>query len=661
MAGPLRFGGDYNPEQWPRPVWEEDVRLMVEAGVNLVTLGVFSWAMLEPREGQYEFDWLRDVLDLLSRAGIGVDLATPTASPPPWVAARYPGTLPVDEAGLRYWPGSRQHFCVCSPDYRRLARNIVERLAKELGRHQAVEMWHIHNEYGCHVPYCYCDHHEHAFQSWLEVRYGSVGALNDAWGTAFWSQHYADFSEVAPPRRAPTVLNPSQVLDYLRFCNEAFLEEMLEEREILKRARPDLPATTNFMGPFKPLDYFAWARELDFVSTDNHLDPAGPEHPMESALHYDLVRSLNKSVPWMVMEQTSAHVNWRAHNVPKRPGSMRALSYQAVARGAGGVLFFQWRASRAGAEKFQSAMLGHAGSASPTWAEVAMLGRELEVLEVEDVPVESKAAICFSWPSWWALEGQGQPAHDLLLVDQLHWVYGPLFRSGVAVDFCQPGEELGHYGAVVVPSLYLLDEADGQNLVAYVESGGTAVISFWSGIVDAHDHVYGGPYGGPLRGLFGGDVVEVAPMKDDHRAQVAWADGSLTSTSFWVDRIIKTDGDVLARLDDGPYAGGPVVVASRRGGGSVLYVGSRLDEQGMERVYSHVPALWVPPDLRPPPGVERVVRRGDHVSYEFLMNHSDDEREVAVATGGRELLSGTPLASRLKLGPQEVAVVLRTT
>ena len=496
MTARIRYGGDYNPEQWPRHVWDEDVRLMVEAGVNLVTVGVFSWAQLEPAERVYSFAWLHELLDLLGEAGIGVDLATPTAAPPPWLSTRYPDVLPVDVRGARYSHGSRQHFCVCSATYRTRARRIVERLVSEVGSHQALEMWHVHNEYACHVPYCYCDNHAQAFRAWLQRRYGSVEALNDAWGTAFWSQRYGDFTEVVPPRLAPTFVNPGQELDYKRFSSDAFLEEFLEERQILRSARPDIPVTTNFMGFFKPLDYFAWASELDVVSTDNYADPADPDGMMLSAMHYDLVRSLNKNVPWMVMEQTPFRVNWRQHNSGKVPGQMRAMSYQALARGANGVLFFQWRASRTGAEKFHSAMVSHSGMASPVWAEVAGLGGELAHLgSFDGASVEARVALVFSWANWWALEAPAKPANDLSMTDQVSWMYRPLFQAGVTVDFCRPDEPLGHYEVVLVPSLYLAGQAEGANLVSYVERGGAAVVSFWSGIVDEMDAVHLGPAG----------------------------------------------------------------------------------------------------------------------------------------------------------------------
>ncbi len=659
----IRYGGDYNPEQWPRAIWQEDIRLMKEAGVDLVTLGVFSWAELEPREGTYEFAWLHEVLDLLAEAGIGVDLATPTTAPPPWLTTSYPDVLPVDKRGTRYSHGSRQQFCVCNPTYRLFAKQIVARLVSEVGGHPAVEMWHINNEYACHVPYCYCDHHAAAFRAWLASRYGSLEEVNEAWGTVFWSQRYSEFAEILPPRLTPSFSNPSQELDYCQFSNDAFLEELLEERQILTASRPDIPVTTNFMGFYKPLDYFAWSRALDVVSTDNYADPADPEWAMQNAMHYDLVRSLNKTLPWVVMEQTTSRVYWREHNVPKSPGQMRAMSYQAVARGASGVLFFQWRASRVGAERFHSAMLSHSGEASPVWGEIVDLGRELAQLQtLGQAQVAVRVAVAFSWQNWWAVEAPGKPANDLVLTEQLAWLYRPLFRSGTTVDFCRPDEPLGGYEVVLVPSLYLVTPKEGANLVSFVQQGGNAVISFWSGIVDEHETVYLGPYGGPLRPLIGCDVLEVAPLPTGEAVEVEWEDGTKTTAAFWTDIVAETSGHVLARIASGPWAGRPAVIENRVGSGRTYYLATRLDPVGLARVYSRIPALAGEPSLeRVGEGIERVVRTGPEHSYEFLINHSPEDREVDIAAGGFELLARAELGDRVKLPPMGVAIVRRPT
>ena len=380
---------------------------------------------------------------------------------------------------------------------------------------------------------------------------------------------------------------------------------------------------------------------------------------MQSAMHYDLVRSVNKKIPWMVMEQTSSRVNWRDHNAAKVPGQMRAMCYQAVARGATGLLFFQWRASRAGAEKFHSAMLSHSGVASPVWAEVAGLGRELARLgSFDGASVEARVALIFSWPNWWALEAPSKPANDLTMDEQLTWMYRPLYNNGITADFCRPDEPLERYQAVLVPSLYLLSEHEGAHLVSYVEQGGTAVISFWSGIVDHRDAVYLGPYGGPLRPLMGCDVLEVAPLPAGETLDVEWEDGARTKATFWADIASEGDGHIVARIADGPSAGRPAVVETSYGLGRAYYLAVRLDAAGLARVYGNVAALSSEQQLvAPTAGVERVVRVSDSQWYEFLINHSDEDKHVVIAPWGFDLVSERDLDGKVTLPPMGVAIV----
>jgi beta-galactosidase len=296
------YGGDYNPEQWPEEVWKEDVRLMQEAGVNLVSLGIFSWAKLEPRPGEYDFGWLDSIMDLLHEGGVMVDLATATASPPPWLAKVHPESLPVTQDGVTLHPGARQHYCPSSAAYRERAAQLVRRIADRYKDHPALAMWHVNNEYGCHVSECYCDASAAHFREWLEERYGDLDALNEAWGTAFWSQRYSEWGEILPPRAAPTFANPTQRLDFRRFSSDALLGCFEMEKEILREATPGVPVTTNFMSFFKPVDYWKWAELEDVVSDDSYPDPADPEAHIGAAMARDLMRSLAGGGPWVLME-----------------------------------------------------------------------------------------------------------------------------------------------------------------------------------------------------------------------------------------------------------------------------------------------------------------------------------------------------------------------
>ncbi|MGB3633292.1 MAG: beta-galactosidase, partial [Rubrobacteraceae bacterium] len=513
------YGGDYNPEQWPEEVWLEDGQLMREAGVNLVSLGIFSWAKLEPRPGEYDFGWLDRILDLLYENGVMVDLATATASPPPWLARLHPESLPVTENGETLYPGGRQHYCPSSAGYREKAAELVRRISDRYKEHPALAMWHVNNEYGCHVSECYCDASAEHFREWLKDRYGNLDALNEAWGTAFWSQQYSEWEEIMPPRLAPTFANPTQQLDFRRFSSDALLECFLMEKEILREATPEIPVTTNFMGFFKPLDYWKWAVHEDIVSDDSYPDPADPEAHIRAAMNRDLMRSLGAGKPWVLMEQTTVRVNWRARNAPKKPGQMRLWSHQAVARGADGIMFFQWRASKAGAEKFHSAMVPHGEpEESRSWQEVKQLGAELGKLDaLLGAEGEAEVAILLDWENWWALELDSKPSADVNMLDGIYSFYKPLFEANVPVDFAHPDADLSAYKLILAPHLYLATDSTAENLTKFVSAGGTLFMSFFSGIVDENDHVRLDGYPAPFRKMMGLRVEDFVPLAEGEK------------------------------------------------------------------------------------------------------------------------------------------------
>src|SRR2546430_412183 len=328
---------------------------MREAGVNMVNLAVFGWSRIQPGEDTWDFAWLDRVMGLLHEGGVRVNLGTATASPPPWLSHAHPELLPVTADGVKLWPGGRQHYCPSSRAYREAARRLVEAMAERYGGHPALAMWHVNNEYGCHVAACYCDVSAQAFREWLERRYGSMDRLNRAWGTDFWSQRYSSWEEILPPRRTPTWPNPTQQLDFARFSSDTLLECYQLERNVLKQRTPDIPIGTNFMGFFRPVDYWKWAEHQDIVSNDSYPDPADPASGMRAAMADDLMRSLSRGRPWILMEQTTSRVHWREANVAKEPGQARLWSDQALARGADGIMYFQWRQSQGGGGKFSNA------------------------------------------------------------------------------------------------------------------------------------------------------------------------------------------------------------------------------------------------------------------------------------------------------------------
>jgi beta-galactosidase len=653
----IAYGCDYNPEQWPESIWAQDVRLMAEAGVNLVTVGVFSWAKLQPAPGELTAGWLDRVLGLLAEAGIWVDLATATASPPPWLVAAHPEILPVTADGRRLAAGARQHYCPSAPAFRQAAVDLAGRMAERYGKHPAVAMWHIGNEYGCHVPACYCERSAEAFRDWLKARYGDLEHLNDAWGGAVWSQAYTTWDQVEPPRTAPTFANPAQQLDFARFSSDELLACCRAERAVLAAHSPGLPVTTNFMGLFRPVDQFRWSAELDVVSVDSYPDPADAEAHLTSAMAYDLTRSAGGGRPWLLMEQAPNAVNWRAVNVPKAPGQYRGLSFQAVARGADAVLSFQWRAAATGAEKFHSGMLPHAGTDSRVWRDVVSLGADLRRLApVAGSVVRAEAAIAFDWENWWALELDSHPTSRLHLTELLGEFYRPLLRAGVTVDFAHPESDLAGYRLVLVPALYLVSDSGADNIRRFVAEGGTALITFFSGIVDPRDRVRLGGYPAPWRDLLGLRVEELAPLPEGVtvRLQGEAAAAARAAGSLWQDVIDIRGAAPVLSFAEGHLAGEAAATAHSYGRGEALYLGTLPDRATLSNLVQnvcHLAGLELREDL--PPGVE-AVRRGD---YQFLISHLD--RPVAVDLGAKriDLLTSAMVGPRAMLSPRGALVL----
>ncbi|MFG3119989.1 beta-galactosidase [Streptomyces sp. NPDC048197] len=656
----IQFGGDYNPEQWPEEVWAEDLELMKAAHVTMVTAGIFSWAKVEPRPGQWDFGWFDRVMDGLAGAGIAVCLATMTASPPPWLSRAHPEILPEGPDGQRRWPGGRQHYCPSSPVYRTHAVRLVEQLATRYAGHPALAMWHVGNEYGCHTPQCFCDVSAADFRHWLRTRYGSIDALNAAWSTAFWSQGYGDFDEVLPPRTAPTFPNPAQQLDYLRFGDEALRACYLAEKAVLNRLTPHVPVTTNLMPQHKPVDAFAWAPHMDAMALDFYQDPYAADDHVRAGYVFDLMRSARSGQPWLLLEQAPSAVNWRPRNGPKPPGAMRLWSWQAVAQGADAVLFFQWRQSLGGAEKFHSAMVPHGGTGTRIFREVTELGRELAAVPgIEGTRSRADVALLADWHSWWALELDSKPStaldHSRIALDH----YRPLFEAGVPCDVLPPQRDLTGYRLVVVPNLYLLTEQDAERLADHVRAGGHLLVSFFSGIVDAHDRVHPGGYPAPLRELLGLHVEEFWPL--DAGRTVGVGDGAYTGRAdLWSEAVNLEGAEALARFTDGDLTGRPAVTRHTYGRGTAWYVATRLTPALLRTLLDGVRAeagvTPVLPNL--PPGVQATVREATDVRYVFLLNHGAEAAEVALPRPLRDAMTADgPAVTRVTLPRRGVAVL----
>ncbi|WP_405942473.1 beta-galactosidase [Streptomyces sp. NBC_00207] len=667
--GGLGFGGDYNPEQWDEATRAEDLRLMNRAGVNLVNLAIFAWARVEPSRDAYDFRFFDTVMDDLAAHGITADLATMTASPPPWLATEHPEILPVTASGGILSPGGRQHFCPSSPVYRDRAVRLVEAVATHYRDHPALGLWHVGNEYGIHVAECFCDTSAADFRSWLAARYGEVDALNEAWSTDFWSQRYTSFDQILPPRTAPTYPNPSQQLDFKRFSSDALRTCFTLERDVLRRITPDTPVTTNFLAGHKAVDVHAWAPEMDVLALDSYPDPHWDAAHIGAALSYDLLRGAADGKPWLLTEQAPSAVNWRSRNGGKSPGRMRLWSWQAVAQGADAVMYFQWRQSRGGAEKFHSGMVPHAGPGTRVHTEVRELGRELALVpELAGTLVRNEVAIVFDWDNWWALELDSHPSDAVRCLDRVLDHYAPLFEAGVGIDVVHPSADLSPYKLLVLPGHYLLSAENAARISTFVADGGSLLASFFTGIVDEHDRVHPGGRPAPLDDVLGVRVEEFWPAAADEAVplRAPEADGPAAaaappSASLWREEV-KLTGARAELFFAGPDWDDdrPAATVHAHGRGSARYVATRPDPVTMralvDRSLAEAGALPVLPGL--PAGIQATIRHGAGHDVLILLNHTEDEQEVALPAARRDLLDAhRPLVRRVTLAPRGVAVL----
>jgi beta-galactosidase len=531
------FGGDYNPDQWPEEVWAEDFRLMREASVSIATVGVFSWSRLQPAPDRFEFGWLDRVLDGLHSAGVGVCLATPTASPPPWFTRLHPDGLPVNRDGVRLTHGSRDTYCVNSAAYRAASVRIATELMRRYGEHPALRLWHVHNEYG---TWCFCDHCAGGFRVWLRERHGSLEALNEAWGTAFWSQRYGDWAEILPPRTTQYLRNPAQELDYRRFLSASMLRHYREQRAVLAGRTP---VTTNFvLGGWVPVDHARFAREVDVVAVDDYPGSAGSERA-ERAFAADRARGWARAAGhaggrWLLMEHApgAVHAGGVVQSLP--PGAVAAAAETYLARGATGILYFQWRASRAGAEQWHPAMIAHEGPRSPVFGEVARLGAALAGRS--PVTVASHVALVYDEETMWAWQGAHLPTTHVDYEGLARRWHAALTDAYGIVDVVPVGADLAAYRLVVVPALYLMPAAAHAWLRAY---DGALVIGAGSGLADGNATVTPGS----LEDLIGARIVA-------HRwlppaTPVALADGRTGGLLF--EDLAPLGAEILLETTDG--------------------------------------------------------------------------------------------------------------
>ncbi|MBR6889791.1 MAG: beta-galactosidase [Clostridia bacterium] len=629
----LGHGGDYNPDQWrdTPDILDEDIRLMKLSDCNLMSVGIFAWAALEPEEGVYDFDWLQGVLDSLHAAGISAFLATPSGARPAWMSQKYPEVLRVRPDGLRNLHGERHNHCFTSPVYRGFVNRMNTALARRFGNHPAVVGWHISNEYGGE---CHCEKCQQAFRDFLKARYGTLKALNRAWWTGFWSKTYTDWSQL----HSPTPLGESGLhglnLAWRRFVTRQTADFIRAEAAPLRELTPHLPVTTNLMELFDGLDYFELSKELDFASYDSYPRWGGPDDAKTAAgaaFNYDLMRSL-KQKPFALMESTPSQVNWQPVCKLKKPGMHLLSSLQAVAHGADTVQYFQWRKSRGGSEKFHGAVVGHSGhERTRVFGDVQAVGAALTRLNglQGDMPV-AEVALLYDLPNRWALDDCQGPRREKHYMDVVLEHYKALKDKGVDVDVIDQTRGFDGYKLIVAPMLYMLRPSAAQRLTEFVKNGGTLVCTAMTGRVDEDDLCFLGGFPGPLREVLGIWCEDIDALYDGEENAIDMG-GKAYPCIELCDLIHAETARVLGIYGKDFYAGEPCVTRNDLGGGAAYYIATHPCSEFLDDFYKAVfsRAGVVPLIENLPSGVD-VCRRGDML---FVMNFTGKPVTVTLPAG----------------------------
>lgn len=662
----LLHGGDYNPEQWGPDTWQEDDLLMKETHVNSVTLGVFSWVSLEPEEGRYTFDWLDRIMDIQAAAGRTVCLATPTAAIPAWMAQKYPEVLRVGPDRKQRLHGNRVNMCWSSPVFRIKAVEIGTKLAERYGNHPALSAWHISNEFG---GACYSNLTRDDFRRWLKDRYRTLDNLNQAYWTAFWSHTYTDWDQIEIPGDpyGETSIQ-GLTLDWKRFCSHQIIDFYRLERDNLQKITPHIPCTTNLMGTYDGVDGFAIAKEMDFVCWDSYPWFSGRPDRSEDwaypAFGHDLNRSMKGGKPFLLMECAPSVSNWYTVWHQKRPGQHVLEGLQAVAHGADGVQYFQWRQSRGSLEQFHGAVVAHNNSSKArVFEEVKDLGDRLATLgEVAGSEGRAEIALIFDWENKWAIDtALGYRTDRLRYVQTVQQHYRPLLFNQFAVDICESISDLSRYKVVIAPMLFMLRPGVAENLARYVESGGTLITTYLSGWVDENLRTFVGGFPEPLRKALGVWSEVWDELYEDQKNSVNWHDEQYECSEF-CEQIHAEGAEVLGRYSSDYYAGQPCLTRNFFGEGTAYYVAARTGDDFLNHFLpaiareSGVKSVFT--ELQAGKGVSVRKRCGDGREVVFLLNYNSHEATCEIqGTPLYEHGSDKPVAGKLSLQPFEVRVL----
>jgi beta-galactosidase len=657
------YGGDYNPEQWMHSpeTLDKDIELMKEAGCNVMSIGIFGWSVMEPREGEYDLSFYESIINRLYENGIYTILATPSAAMPAWMSKKYPEILRTDENGAKHKHGVRQNHCFTSPIYRRKVREMNEQLALTFKDNPAIYAIHVSNEY---YTDCQCELCAQAFREFLKKRYNNdLEKLNFEWWNSFWSHTYTDWDEIEPPSTIGENSSKALMLNWRRFVTYQTIDFYKNEIEPFRRLAPNIPITTN--SHTKGIDNYKFAEYTDFTCWDAyprwHATESEFKIAAEASFIYDSCRSM-KHKPFLLMESTPSCVNWQEYNKLKRPGMNKLSSLQAIANGADSVQYFQWRKSRGSAEKFHGAVVDHCGHGNTrVFREAAEIGEQLDkISQIQGSDVKSEAAVIYDYENRWAIiEAEGFQRNDKKYDEECLKQYSYFLKNGINTDIIDSRGDFSRYKMIVAPMLYMVKEGVAERLCEFVRNGGILVSGFMSGYVDDDDLCYlGGFPGGKLKELFGIWNEEIDTLYPEDRNSVTF--GGEKYEAFDYCEIIHPDtAEVLAEYNEDFYAQSPAVTVNNYGQGKAYYIAFRGEEKFIDDFFASIDAdIYSSKEkIDFPEGVTVRTRENESNEYFFVQNWNENSVNVNLKTEFENLNTGKTINGEVKLEKYETLIL----
>ena len=670
----LLHGGDYNPDQWldcPE-ILEDDIRLMKEANINTVTVGIFSWCTLEPREGEYNFEWLDKVFDEMEKMNGNVILATPSGGRPQWLSEKYPEVNRTNSLGQKHGHGFRHNHCYSSPIYREKVQNINRKLAERYGKRKSLAMWHISNEYSGE---CFCENCQENWRKWLKKKYETLENINKAWWMKFWSNEYSSWSQVVPPSPLGEHKVHGMDLDWKRFVTDMTIDFFNCEIEPIREITPDIPVTTNFMAegydtndfiPLEGIDYGKFSKYVDVVSWDSYPDwhnnyETVAQTAMKSAYVHDQYWSL-KQKPFLVMESTPSLVNSHTINKSKRPGMHILSAMQQIAHGSDSTLYFQWRKSGGNSEKSHGAVVDHDNSnKNRVFKEVSAYGKRLgDISEIKGAGKDVKVAIVFDWESNWALKRDSGFCRKTKRYPQtLQEHYSVFWENDIEADIITSDMNFEKYSVIIAPMLYMINDQIIEKMQDFVRKGGTLVSSYFTGMVNETDLLYVGGWPKKLQELFGLNVLEIDTYYPDEHNVIIYNNNAYETKEY--NAIIElNEAKELAKYTRDFYENTPAAAVNSYGKGKAFFIAPRTNNDFLGELYKEIieeKDLKNDLIIKGHKEVSVQKRVDDENKYYFVMNFSTETNEITLAREVLDMETGLICPKKLSLNKLEVKVL----